>query len=91
MIDPLLQARLRPLLWRLRLRRLAGGLAACWLSVALVGLALMGIHRLTGWRSPMTLPVLGVLALVVVGLLPVILLSRTLRAERRPAEGDLGV
>ena len=31
------------------------------------------------------------LALVVVGLLPVILLSRTLRAERRPAEGDLGV
>ena len=31
------------------------------------------------------------LALVLVGLLPVILLSRTLRAERRPAEGDLGV
>ena len=31
------------------------------------------------------------LALVLVGLIPVILLSRTLRAERRPAEGDLGV
>ena len=67
MIDPLLQARLRPLLGRLRQRRIAGGLALCWLTVAAAGVALLGLRRATGWMSPLAPTVLTLAALAGAG------------------------
>jgi len=57
MMDPLLNARLRPILRRLRWRRLAFGLAACWGAVLLLALALLAVQRLAGsvpwWARPL--------------------------------------
>lgn len=63
MIDPLLQARLKPLLGRLRQRRSALGLMLCWLAVAGIGIALLGVKRVTGWMSPLALPLMALFAL----------------------------
>ena len=63
MMDPLLHARLRPLLWRLRQRRFAAGLAVCWMGVAALAGVVWMVKRSFGWNSPMLLPVLGLLAL----------------------------
>ena len=62
MIDPLLNARLAPLLRRLRWRRLGVGLAGCWAGVALAGLGLLALKRLAPGTAPYALPALGILA-----------------------------
>lgn len=67
MIDPLLHARLRPLLRRFQQRRFAVGMAACWLAVALLGAALLGLKGATGWISSWTLPVMLLITAVAGG------------------------
>ncbi|MBX3732012.1 MAG: hypothetical protein KF791_05410 [Verrucomicrobiae bacterium] len=62
MIDPLLNARLAPLLRRLRWRRLGAGLAGCWAGVALAGLGLLALKRWAPGTAPYALPALGILA-----------------------------
>ncbi|MCW5558433.1 MAG: hypothetical protein KIT22_11465 [Verrucomicrobiae bacterium] len=62
MMDPLLNARLRPILRRLRWRRLALGLAVCWGMVLLLALALLAVQRLAGGVPWWTRPLLAALA-----------------------------
>ncbi|MBL9173051.1 MAG: hypothetical protein JNL10_05915 [Verrucomicrobiales bacterium] len=62
MMDPLLHARLRPLLWRLRQRRFAAGLAGCWMAVAALAGVLGMACRAFGWTPRALLPAAGVAA-----------------------------
>ncbi|MBN8246612.1 MAG: hypothetical protein J0L84_04130, partial [Verrucomicrobia bacterium] len=62
MMDPLLNARLRPILRRLQWRRVAIGLAACWGAVLLLALALLALKRVAGGVPWWTRPALAALA-----------------------------
>ncbi len=59
MIAPLLQTQLEPVARRYRRLQLWRGLAVTWLLAAVAGGAVLGIHQLTGWWSPLTLPLLA--------------------------------
>jgi len=52
MIEKALRKRLRPIVNRRRRLHLAWRLSAYWFVLALVGIGLMGVNWLWGWRSP---------------------------------------
>jgi hypothetical protein len=60
MIARLLQVKLDPVARRYRHWLLWRGLALCWFSAAIVGGALLLLHRQTGWGSANLAPILGV-------------------------------
>lgn len=59
MIEPFLRSQLEPVALRHRRLQLWRRLAACWAVAALVGLSFILLERLTGWSSPLTLPLLA--------------------------------
>ncbi|PYI84391.1 MAG: hypothetical protein DME26_13320, partial [Verrucomicrobia bacterium] len=62
MTEPFLKSQLAPVARRHRRLQLWRGLGFCWAGAAAVALLLVLLHRLTGWASTLTLPVLAVAA-----------------------------
>ncbi len=60
-IAPLLKPPFERVAARRRQLQFWSKLAACWLAAALFGLALIGLQRQIGWRSPLALPVAALL------------------------------
>jgi len=70
MIHPLLKAQLEPLARRQHRLKLWSRLTTCWSIAALAGLVVMGLERMVGWSTPLSLPLIaiaGLVAAVVVG------------------------
>jgi hypothetical protein len=63
MIEPFLRSQLEPVARRQRLWRLSRDLAVCWAAAALIALVFVGVFKLTGWRSPSVLPIIGLATL----------------------------
>ena len=77
MTEQLLRRHLKPIAARRRRLYLAWRMSICWLAAGLVGLGLLGVAWLWGWRSPF---VVGGLA-VVVSLVTIWIFKRSRRLE----------
>ncbi len=62
MSDDFLKIKLERVVRRYRALAWWRSLAACWAALALVGVALVGLERATGWSSPVLMPALAGLA-----------------------------
>ena len=64
MIHPLLKTRLEPLAKRQRRLKLWSRVAACWAIAAFIGVGAIGLQRLAGWSTPLSLPLVATTGMV---------------------------